>query len=283
MIGGRVAFVSEIDGLEDRESSPSGRVRMDAPLRDRYSSVSELLAPLAPLVDDVAALAGLIHARMQLRGVVTGEEFPYRAARALAACLFSGRPVDYEQLQQVLGRGPGAVRATVQYLTRVGLLVESGGRVSLSDQPVKIEVFVGTGGAVRRVAPGDTPHLKAGECIRIVASSHLALEMRVFRVFHRLAGRTAMRSISMKCLSRRRPAVIELELDDGDGSEAVGVEQLLIHVGWSAMNLGAWKLDEPPSVRAPGTVGESVERERRDLCLWAGAGWVTEYLFPLRL
>ena len=280
MTGGRTASGSqehELVGCESGRGSSSSLLDSEHVIDERYSLKSSVPAPL---VDDVAALAGLIHARMQLRSRTTGEAYAYAMAHALATCLSPGRRVSYEALQDALACGRAELRSIAQYLERVGLLVEDGATVSLVGAPVTIEVFVGSGDRWRRVAPGTTPSWIPGERVCIVASSDLALELRVFRVYHRAVGGTAMRSITMKSISRRRPAMVELEFDDSDADDDPGVEQILMHVAWPAMSVGDSEADEVPPASAPRTLRESVERERRDLLHSAGDGWVTEYLFP---
>lgn len=276
MTGGHMVVVSGSEGMQAGADDGGALADMDRDLDERYSLEPWLPTPL---LDDIAALAGLLYARMQLRTVVTGEPFSYSEALALAGCLESGRRVAHERLQEVLGRGPEKVRSIVQYLSRVGLVIDYGATVALIDRPVDIEVFVDNGDGWRPVEPGSAPILGQSGRVRIVASSHLTLELRVCRVFHRASGGTTMRSITMKRISRRRPAVVELELDELCGGEEPGVEQILMHVAWPAMSLGDWDLYEAPPACPPRNLSEQVERERRELCHSAGVGWVTEYLF----
>lgn len=292
MTGGRTAVISRMSGIETLESDGGliGAAAEANPNIDPNADAAPELGgrlPLndelpTPLIDDVAALAGLMHARMQLRSMVTGEQFTYREAHALAASLLPGRRVSYERLQSVLGCERAQVRNLMQYLSRVGLVDDSGSSAALIRRPVQLEVFVGTGGDNwRQIAPGTLPYVTPGHRVRIVASSHLALELRVFRVFHRTDGGTAMRSITMKSMSRGRSAVVELELDDA--GEGPGIEQILMHVAWSTMSLGDWDLHEAPCTGTPSNLSESVQRERYELCHSAGLGWVAEYLFPYSL
>ena len=232
----------------------------------------------APLIDRKRSLAGLIWTRIQGRAFAIGMTFDRPMALALAERLLEPEPLGQDELHALLGHcGRRRMTSMVQFLCRIGLLEQRDGCVGLAGEPVEVELAVDLGDGWTPIAPGSSPALPTAGRLRVSVRSRLTMELRLFRVLHRLRGGTSVRSIVMQSLTRGRTAVVELDLDE---VTEPGIEQLLIHVSWSAMHMGDWDLPEPAAARAPETLAERIELEREELLGTGGRGWVTEYLFP---
>lgn len=240
-----------------------------------------------PFYDEREALAGLLLARLLAHGDSAGQYFDYQTARGLAERLLRPPSLTYRDIEGICGQGDRRrTRAVLESLGRVGLLFDAGNSVILPERPVSLRVLVGRGRGLEALEPGETPaqvDIDAG--LRVLASSRLALELRVYRIAHCVAGEAApghvatRRSITRHSLARGRLLTLDLEPLMPAGTEHV--EQLLLHASWSS----AVQRDEHDSQRAdqgdaPVALAAGIVNERESLLASAGPGWVTEYLLP---
>lgn len=236
-----------------------------------------------PQLGELEAFTSLLHVRLQARAKRLGRRFEMAATRALARRLLQKTPATYECIQSLLGgRDMRDVRSLIEHLRRIGLIFDTGKTIALVRAPVKIDLLVGSENNWESVPPGQRISVQAGESLRVVVRSQLSLQLRVYRILHRIGGGTARRSISVKSLSTGRPTIVEIGLGADDDEYGQGIEQLLVHLRWSCMCIGDENLARLERDLKPSDVHEQIENERHDLIESVGEGWVTEYLLPRR-